>query len=70
MYQHFLQTTDADVGNFLRLFTSMTLSDILELEIEHLRTPDLQQAQRTLAEHVTTLTHGPDGLQRAVDVSR
>ena len=69
MFQHFLQTSDADVGKFLRLFTLLSESDIIEILEEHERVPGIRQAQRRLAEEVTLVTHGSKGLSQAIGIS-
>lgn len=58
LYQFFIRTTDADVENYLKLFTFLSLNYIKQLMIEHQAKPDLRKAQKILAENVTLLVHG------------
>ena len=70
MYQHFFQTADADVGQYLKLFTFCSLEEISALEAEHAAAPGMHFAQKRLAEEVTKITHGEAGLAHAVAISR
>jgi tyrosyl-tRNA synthetase len=58
MYQYWLQTADADVGRFLRLFTFLDRERIKALEAEAQRSPEAREAQRVLATECTTIVHG------------
>src|SRR5581483_3102462 len=49
MYQYWLQTADADVGRYLRLFTFLDRSRIEELDREIETAPERREAQRVLA---------------------
>ena len=51
----------ADVVRFLRIFTDLALGDIAALERAH----DPRHLARMLAEHVTRLVHGAEGLAAA-----
>src|SRR4051794_18613520 len=59
-YQFWLNQGDAEVGELLRVFTFLSREEIEALEAEHAEKPYLRLAQRTLAEHVTTLVHGAE----------
>lgn len=58
LYQFFIRTTDADVENYLKLFTFLSLNQIKSIVEEHKRKPEDRKAQQTLAENVTLLVHG------------
>ena len=64
-YQWFFNVPDADVGRFLRLYTFLPLDEITTLETEAATEPAARKAQRTLAEEVTRIIHGPGGLAAA-----
>ncbi len=71
LYQWFLNTADADAVPFLKLYTFLGLDEISELQAEHQKDPAARCAQRALAEEVTRVVHGADGLasaQRATQV--
>ncbi|XP_043478601.1 tyrosine--tRNA ligase, mitochondrial [Leptopilina heterotoma] len=69
LYQFFFRTTDADVGNFLNLFTFLTIPQIEEIMLAHRKDPEKREAQKILAEAVTTLVHGEEGLKSAKHTS-
>lgn len=57
-YQFWLNTDDADVARFLRIFTFLSREEIGVLENEVAQSPWLRTGQRTLAREVTSLVHG------------
>jgi tyrosyl-tRNA synthetase len=58
MYQYWLQTADADVIRYLKLFTFLEQDRIGALEAEVAARPEKREAQRTLAAECTALIHG------------
>jgi tyrosyl-tRNA synthetase len=64
-YQFWLNAADGDVPKFLRTFTLFSHEEILRLEAEHRENPGARSAHRALAQHVTELLHGPEGLAQA-----
>ena len=64
-YQFWLNTADADVLKFLRIYSFLEHAEILRLTAEHEANPGARAAHRALADHVTELVHGADGLARA-----
>jgi tyrosyl-tRNA synthetase len=69
-YQFWLNVEDASVGNLLRVFTFRSADEIAELEAAVRERPAARQAQRVLAEDVTTLVHGEDECRRVIAASR
>lgn len=69
-YQFWINTEDADVGRYLRMFTFMTRAEVDALEATHATAPHERGAQRALAHAMTTLVHGADAGRVAGDVSR
>lgn len=63
-YQYWLQTPDADVARFLKLFTFLPLAEIAEIAAAHQQAPEKRSGQRRLAEEVTAVVHGPEALQK------
>lgn len=61
-YQFWINTADADVYRFLKFFTFMPLSEIDALEEEDKNSGVAPRAQYVLAEQVTRLVHGEEGL--------
>uniref|UniRef100_A0A1B0DBD8 Tyrosine--tRNA ligase n=1 Tax=Phlebotomus papatasi TaxID=29031 RepID=A0A1B0DBD8_PHLPP len=68
-YQFFLRSRDADVERLLKLFTFVPLRKITEIMEQHKRVPELREAQKKLAQEVTLLIHGQEGLKTAENVS-
>ncbi|MBW3657219.1 MAG: tyrosine--tRNA ligase [Actinobacteria bacterium] len=64
-YQYWLNTHDADVVRFLKLFTYLELDEIAELEGQLEADPAGRAAQRRLAEEATRIIHGADGVAAA-----
>ena len=64
-YQFWLNTADADVGKFLRYYTFLPREEIEALDAATAEAPEQRGAQRALAEAVTELVHGKDGLASA-----
>lgn len=69
-YQFWLNSADADVGNFLRLFTFLSRLQVEELIEEMHEHPEKRQAQVRLAEEVTGLVHGQEAVHSAQRISR
>ncbi len=70
-YQFWMNTADADVYKFLRYFTFLTVERIAEIEQADQLSSGRPQAQAILAQEVTRLVHGDQGLagaQRITDV--
>ena len=57
-YQFWLNSADADVGSFLKLFTFLDQQEIAGLEALMEGHPERREAHRKLAQEVTGLVHG------------
>jgi len=68
-YQFWMNTADADVYRFLRYFTFLSLKQIDEIEEADADTQGRKAAQGMLAEQVTELVHGQEGLSAAKRIS-
>lgn len=68
-YQFWLNASDADAGNFIRIFTLKTKEEIETLEATHAEAPHLRVLQRALAEDITTRVHGEAALHAAIAAS-
>ena len=64
-YQFWINTPDADVVQYLKFFTLLGRDEIAALERAVVTEPHLRAAQRRLAEEVTRMVHGEDGLRKA-----
>ncbi|WP_040517855.1 tyrosine--tRNA ligase [Gordonia neofelifaecis] len=69
-YQYFVNTADADVIKFLKWFTFLRREEIEELEQLTAEKPFLREAQKRLAQELTTLIHGADQTAAAELASR
>jgi tyrosyl-tRNA synthetase len=68
-YQFWLQSSDADVGQYLKYFTFLEQDAIRSLEESARLSPEKREAQRVLAREVTILVHGADAVARAEHAS-
>ena len=69
-YQHWINTDDRDVVSFLKLFTFLSEDEIRNLEMEVSQRPEKRQAQRVLADEVTTFVHDSTATDRARRISK
>jgi tyrosyl-tRNA synthetase len=70
-YQYWIRTEDADVGKCLRMLTTLPSEEIESLDAARQQGAAKRHSQRRLAEELTRLVHGPEGLavaQRATDI--
>jgi len=70
MYQYWLQTADADVVRFLKLFTFLDRERIEALEAETKLRPEGREAQRVLAAECTSIVHGAATVRAVEAASR
>src|SRR4051794_24722802 len=69
-YQFWINTADADVVKYLKIFTFLSHEEIEQLEKAVQEEPHLRKAQKVLAEEMTRLIHGEDSLQQAIKISQ
>ena len=65
-YQFWLNASDEDVKNFIRIFTLMDRATIEALEAQHDAAPQTRVLQKMLAQDITTRVHGEGELAVAV----
>lgn len=65
-YQFWLNTSDADAGRYIRIFSFLDKDTITTLENQHNEAPHLRILQKELARQVTILVHGEEELQKAL----
>ncbi len=68
-YQFWLNTADADVENFLKIFTFLPVPEIDALLAEFRAAPGQRTAQKKLAEEVTRMLHGEEALESAIRIT-
>ena len=64
-YQFFMRSADADVIRYLKVFTLLGEDEIAALEEDLKAHPEARAAQKRLAEEMTRLVHGEEGLETA-----
>ncbi|MFY0592150.1 tyrosine--tRNA ligase [Roseivirga sp.] len=68
-YQYWLNTSDEDASNFIRIFTLLDKHTIENLEEKHAEAPHMRLVQKALAEDVTRRIHSEEDLQMAIKAS-
>jgi tyrosyl-tRNA synthetase len=68
-FQFWLNTDDRDVINYLKLFTFLPEERIQELQATVAERPEQREAQRVLAQEMTSLVHGQTALKKAIQAS-
>ncbi|MPY11900.1 tyrosine--tRNA ligase [Arthrobacter bussei] len=69
MFQFWLNTSDADVAERIRIFTFRSRAEIEELERATAERPHAREAQRALAYDVTSLVHGVEATDKVIAAS-
>jgi tyrosyl-tRNA synthetase len=68
-YQFWLNTSDEDALNYIKIFTFLPQEEIEKKCKEHLEAPHLRILQKTIAEEVTLFVHGVEELKKAEEAS-
>lgn len=68
-YQFWLNSSDEDVSNYIRLFSLKSREEIEALEKTHSEAPHLRTLQKALAEEMTTRVHSAEDLAAAQEAS-
>ena len=69
-FQFWMNASDEDVKNWIRIFTLMGKEEIETLESEHNAAPHLRVMQKALAKDITTRVHGETEYNNAVEASQ
>jgi tyrosyl-tRNA synthetase len=64
-YQYWINVDDADAGKCLRFFTDLTRDEVESLDAARAADPGKRESQRRLAEELTRMVHGGEGLTAA-----
>ena len=67
-WQYWRNTEDADVGRFLKLFTTLPMDEIARLTA--LGGAEINEAKKTLATEVTAILHGRTAAEAAAETAR
>ncbi len=68
-YQFWLNVEDAKVGDYLKIYTELSLSEIDGIVSEHQTDPGARSAQKRLAEEVTRFVHGAEAPEKVARAS-
>lgn len=68
-YQYWLNCSDEDAENYIKIFTFLDKETIETLITEHKKTPHLRILQKKIGEEVTVMTHGNEAYENAIKAS-
>ena len=68
-YQFWLNSSDEDAKNYIRIFTLKSQEEINAIITEHEQAPHLRVLQKALADEVTTRVHSAEDLEMAIKAS-
>lgn len=68
-YQYWLNASDADAANYIRIFTLLSKEEIEAIEDEHNQAPHMRLLQKTVARDITRRVHSEEDLAMAEKAS-
>ena len=68
-YQYWLNCSDEDAENYIKIFTFLNKETIETLIAEHKKAPHLRILQKKIGEEVTIMTHGNEAYKNAIKAS-
>lgn len=68
-YQYWLNSSDVDAENYIKIFTFLDQETVEKLIEEHKQAPHLRLLQKRVGEEVTVMTHGKEAYDNAVKAS-
>ena len=68
-YQYWLNTSDVDAKNYIKIFTFLSKDVIEKLIVDHEANPHLRILQKKLASEITEIVHSNEELNNAVKAS-
>ena len=68
-YQYWLNTSDVDAKNYIKIFTFLSKDVIEKLIVDHEANPHLRILQKKLASEITEIVHSANELNNAVKAS-
>ncbi|HTE30031.1 MAG TPA: hypothetical protein VK666_06640, partial [Chryseolinea sp.] len=69
-YQYWLNTSDEDAGNFVKIFTQFGRQEIDELLVEHAAAPHERKLQQRLAKDITVRVHSVQDYDAAIKATK
>jgi len=68
-YQYWLNASDVDSENYIKIFTFLDQETVEELIEKHKEAPHIRHLQKRVGEEVTIMTHGKEAYENAVQAS-
>lgn len=68
-YQFWLNATDEDAKNWIKIFTFLTPGDVDGIVTVHEQDPGLRVLQKKLAEEITKFVHGEEEFKKAIETT-
>lgn len=68
-YQFWLNASDEDAENWIKIFTFLDEASITTLISDHRQNPGRRELQKTLAKEITIFVHGQEEYQKAVETT-
>lgn len=68
-YQYWMNTSDEDAANFIKIFTQLSREEIQQLVEEHTLAPHLRKLQQVLAKDITIRVHSEKDYESAITAS-
>lgn len=68
-YQYWINASDEDAANYIRIFTLLNKKEIETVEKEHNEAPHLRLLQKTLAKDITIRVHSEEDYNAALNAS-
>ena len=69
-YQFWLNTSDQDALNYIKIFTFLSREQIEQKIEEHIESPHLRILQKIIAKEITMFVHGEEAFQNAIVASQ
>ena len=69
LYQYLINVDDEMVIDYLKIFTFLSVEEIMELERKHKEQPELREAHKALAREIICDLHGKESYEEAVKIS-
>ena len=68
-YQYWLNASDEDAEKFIKIFTLLEQTSIIDLIRQHHENPHQRLLQKTIAQEVTRMVHSEEELQKVIQAS-
>lgn len=69
-YQFWLNASDEDAQNWIKIFTFLTQEEVTTIITEHNRSPEKRILQKRLSEEITRFVHGAEALDNATSLTQ